>query len=88
LLRSKPNKGKGNASTTHRARPLSTTQNSFHVNTPFSWTLFNNDSNSYRRLARGLTRFFMTTISSNNPSSHVPTDEELRYQARWIWYGE
>ncbi|EEU38455.1 uncharacterized protein NECHADRAFT_88613 [Fusarium vanettenii 77-13-4] len=88
LLRPKHGKGIGNASTTHRARPLSTTQNSFHGNTPFSWTLFNNDSNSYRRLARGLSRFVMTTMSSNNPSSHVPTDEELKYQARWIWYGD
>ncbi|RKK92050.1 hypothetical protein BFJ68_g16031 [Fusarium oxysporum] len=88
LLRPKHSKGIGNASTTHRARPLSRTQNSFHVNTPFSWTLFNNDGNSYRRLARGLSRFVMTTISSNNPSSHVPTDEELKYQARWIWYGD
>ncbi|KAG5655093.1 hypothetical protein KAF25_000216 [Fusarium avenaceum] len=88
LLRPKPSKWKSDASTTHRARPPSTTQNSFHFNTPFSWTLFNNDSNSYRRLARGLSRFVMTTISSNNPSSHVPTDEELKYQARWIWYGD
>jgi hypothetical protein len=88
LLRPIHSKDIGNASTTHRARPLSTTQNSFHGNTPFSWTLYNNDSNSYRRLARGLSRFVTTTMSSNNPSSHVPTDEELKYQARWIWYGE
>ncbi|GKU07156.1 monocarboxylate transporter 4 [Fusarium langsethiae] len=87
-LRSKHGKGDSNDSITNRARPLSTTPNSFHVDTPFSWTLFNNDSNSYRRLTRGLSRFVMTTISSNNPISHVPTDEELKYQARWIWYGE
>lgn len=88
LRRPNHGKGLGDASNTHRARPLPTNQNSFHGSTPFSWALFNNDSNSYRRLARGLSRFVMTTMSSNNPSSHVPTDEELKYQARWIWYGE
>lgn len=47
-----------------------------------------NDHNSYRRLASGLSRFVATTMSPNNPNSHVPTDEELQYQARWIWYDE
>ncbi|KAH7129541.1 hypothetical protein B0J13DRAFT_453524 [Dactylonectria estremocensis] len=47
-----------------------------------------NDHNSYRRLASGLSRFVATTMSPNNPNSHVPTDEELQYQARWIWYDD
>ncbi|KAM6530280.1 hypothetical protein FALCPG4_008407 [Fusarium falciforme] len=75
-------------STIHHARPPSTAQNPFEGNGPFNGTPFNNDSNSYRRLARDLSRFVMTTMSSNNPSSHIPTDEELKYQARWIWYDD
>ncbi|RMJ13776.1 hypothetical protein CDV36_006564, partial [Fusarium kuroshium] len=87
LLTPKHNRGTDN-SIIHRAIPLSTTQDSLRGNTLFSGTPFNNDSNSYRRLARDLSRFVMTTMSSNNPSSHVPTDEELKYQARWIWYDD
>ncbi|KAJ3537751.1 hypothetical protein NM208_g6182 [Fusarium decemcellulare] len=47
-----------------------------------------NDHNSYRRLAAGLSRFVASAISPNNPNSHVPTDEELQYQARWMWYDD
>ncbi|WJG35630.1 uncharacterized protein FOBCDRAFT_241473 [Fusarium oxysporum Fo47] len=42
--------------------------------------------NMYRGLTRELTRFVARTISPLNPTSHVPTDEELQYQARWIMY--
>lgn len=49
---------------------------------------FLNDANCYRRLAKELKRWVMTTMSANNPSRHVPTDEELQYQARWILYDE
>jgi len=52
--------------------------------TPF----FFNDANCYRRLARELTRFVKTTMSPNNPNFHVPSDEELQHQARWILYDE
>ena len=52
--------------------------------TPF----FLNDNNSYRRLKRELSRFVITTMSPNNPNSHIPSDEELKYQARWILYDE
>ncbi|KAM0237927.1 hypothetical protein ACHAP5_008826 [Fusarium lateritium] len=45
-----------------------------------------NDSNMYRGLTRDLTRYVARTISPLNPTSHVPTDEELQYQARWIMY--
>ncbi|KAH6676930.1 hypothetical protein F5X68DRAFT_173877 [Plectosphaerella plurivora] len=47
-----------------------------------------NDHNSYTRLTAGLARFVTTTMSPNNPNRHVPTDEELQYQARWMWYNE
>jgi len=49
---------------------------------------FLNDANCYRRLARELTRFVKTTMSPNNPNFHVPTDEELQHQSRWILYDE
>ncbi|KAM5378649.1 hypothetical protein ACJZ2D_004448 [Fusarium nematophilum] len=52
--------------------------------TPF----FLNDNNSYRRLKRELSRFVMTTMSPNNPNSRVPSDDELKYQARWILYDD
>ncbi|VTO85370.1 unnamed protein product [Fusarium graminearum] len=45
-----------------------------------------NDGNMYRGLTRDLTRYVARTISPLNPTSHVPTDEELQYQARWIMY--
>ncbi|KAF7550023.1 hypothetical protein G7Z17_g5999 [Cylindrodendrum hubeiense] len=56
--------------------------------TPYGMPFLLNDHNSYRRLTSGLTRFVANTMSPNNPNSHVPTDEELQYQARWIWYDE
>lgn len=49
---------------------------------------FLNDANCYRRLFRGLKRFVLTTMSENNPNRHLPTDEELQHQARWIVYDE
>ncbi|OIW31991.1 hypothetical protein CONLIGDRAFT_612267 [Coniochaeta ligniaria NRRL 30616] len=47
---------------------------------------FLNDANCFRRLARELSRWVASTMSPNNPSCHVPTDEELQHQARWILY--
>lgn len=49
---------------------------------------FLNDANCYRRLAKDLKRFAAATMSANNPSRHVPTDEELQHQARWIVYDD
>lgn len=43
-----------------------------------------NEANYYGLLARGLSRFVAATMSANNPNRHVPTDEELRHQARWV----
>ncbi|KAK8042477.1 hypothetical protein PG994_012960 [Apiospora phragmitis] len=49
---------------------------------------FLNDANCYRRLHRELGRFVASTMSENNPNRHVPTDEELQHQARWIEYDD
>jgi hypothetical protein len=56
------------------------------IEVPASYHLF--DANCYRRLGRELTRFVMSTMSTRNPKSHVPTDEELQHQARWIMFDE
>lgn len=50
--------------------------------------MFLNDANCYRRLARELQRWVAAAISPNNPNRRVPSDEELRHQARWIVYDE
>ncbi|KAK0640192.1 hypothetical protein DIS24_g9601 [Lasiodiplodia hormozganensis] len=44
--------------------------------------------NIVRRLARELSWFVAITTSTRNPDSHVPTDEELQHQARWIMFDE
>ncbi|KAK8119388.1 uncharacterized protein PG998_004014 [Apiospora kogelbergensis] len=49
---------------------------------------FVNDPNCYRRLGKELGRFVASTMSENNPNRHVPTDEEIQHQARWIEYDD
>ncbi|KAJ4230185.1 hypothetical protein NW757_013995 [Fusarium falciforme] len=49
---------------------------------------FLNDANYHRWLGRELGRWVLSTTSLNNPNSHVPSDEELRHQARCILYDE
>lgn len=49
---------------------------------------FLNGTNCYRELSRQLSRYVFQTMSPNNPNQHVPTDEELQNQARWILYDE
>ncbi|KAL0778416.1 hypothetical protein CaCOL14_006069 [Colletotrichum acutatum] len=44
---------------------------------------FLNDPNRYARLEGELSRFVATTISPQNPNMHIPSDDELRYHARW-----
>lgn len=51
-------------------------------------SVFFADANCYRRLERELGRYVAATMSPNNPNCHVPTDEELQHQARWILYDE
>lgn len=55
-----------------------------------SWTtpVFADDNNCYRRLTRELSRFVASTVSPHNPNSHIPTNEELQHQARWIMFDE
>ncbi|KAI5457048.1 hypothetical protein BGZ63DRAFT_495245 [Mariannaea sp. PMI_226] len=49
---------------------------------------FLTDANCYRRLETELTRFVRSSLSPNNPRQHIPTDEELQNQARWIIYDD
>ncbi|SCO80641.1 uncharacterized protein FRV6_04854 [Fusarium oxysporum] len=35
---------------------------------------------------RDITRWVGSTMSLNNPSYHIPSDEEIQHQARWIMY--
>lgn len=44
------------------------------------------DANWLGGLARALARYVKSTMSPNNPNCHVPSDEELQHQARWIEY--
>jgi hypothetical protein len=49
---------------------------------------FLNDPNFDRWVAKELARWVAATMSPHNPNQHVPTDEELQHQARWIIYEE
>ncbi|KAL6880762.1 hypothetical protein J3F83DRAFT_719736 [Trichoderma novae-zelandiae] len=49
---------------------------------------FLSDANCYGRLEKELTRFVTSCLSPNNPLQHIPTDEEIQYQARWIIYDD
>lgn len=51
-------------------------------------TIFFNDPNFDRWVGRQLARWVAATMSPHNPNQHVPTDEELQHQARWIAYEE
>lgn len=65
------------ASPTNRLHSSLFEQNSFFLNHP-----------RYPRLGWELERFVSATMSPNNPNQHIPTDEELKHQARWILYDE
>lgn len=49
---------------------------------------FHNGGNSYLALVKELSSFAKRAMSIRNPDRHIPTDDEIRYQARWIWYEE
>ncbi|UNI19577.1 hypothetical protein JDV02_005755 [Purpureocillium takamizusanense] len=49
---------------------------------------FPNDANAYRRLAHDLARFVAAAVSDKNPNRHVPSDEEIQYQARWLEFDD
>lgn len=69
--------------------PAKTASPSFGANSALRDSqLMINGSVCYRRLARELSRFVVTTMSPNNPNRHVPTDQEMQHQARWILFDE
>lgn len=47
-----------------------------------------NDPNHIPWLAREMKRWVKAAMSPNNPISHIPSDEELRHQARCLLYNE
>ncbi|PQE29983.1 hypothetical protein CJF32_00000658 [Rutstroemia sp. NJR-2017a WRK4] len=49
---------------------------------------FCNDANCYNRLVRELSKFVARCMSPNNPSQHIPSDEEIQNQARWVIYDD
>ena len=44
--------------------------------------------NAYRYLAHDLSRFVAMSMSDQNPNKHVPSDEEIQQQARWLEFDE
>lgn len=49
---------------------------------------FHNGGNSYLALVKDLSSFAKRAMSICNPDRHIPTDDEIKYQSRWIWYEE
>ncbi|KZL79151.1 c2h2 type zinc finger domain-containing protein [Colletotrichum incanum] len=47
---------------------------------------FFNDANFNRWLSQELRRWVAATMSPNNPNCHVPSDQEIQHQARFIVY--
>lgn len=81
----------GQASGTPLSSPPNCTQStSANQAAPFDppklGAFYLHDGNCYRRLDRELTRYVKAAMSLSNPNCHVPTDEELQHQARWILY--
>lgn len=71
-----------------QSRGVSQAWNQMQTNLVKTGPFFLNDANCYRRLARELHRWVASTMSPNNPNRHVPSDDELQHQARWILYDE
>ena len=71
--------------------PISTStmnQPSANTNPVMPLRYFLNDANCYGRLVRELSRFVASSTSPNNPNQHLPSDEELQNQARWVIYDD
>lgn len=49
-------------------------------------TLLPDDMNFYRIFDSDMKRWAAATMSPKNPNCHVPSDEEIQHQARWIMY--
>jgi hypothetical protein len=48
--------------------------------------LLPDDTNFHRVFESDIRRWVAATMSPKNPNCHVPTDEEIQHQARWIMY--
>jgi hypothetical protein len=48
--------------------------------------LLPDDTNFFRIFESDLKRWVSATMSPRNPNCHVPSDEEIQHQARWIMY--
>jgi hypothetical protein len=48
--------------------------------------LLPDDTNFHRVFESEIRRWVAATMSPKNPNCHVPTDEEIQHQARWIMY--
>lgn len=48
--------------------------------------LLPDDTNFYRIFDSDMRRWAAATISPKNPNCHMPSDEEIQHQARWIMY--
>jgi hypothetical protein len=48
--------------------------------------LLPDDTNFYRVFDSDMRRWAASTLSPKNPNCHVPSDEEIQHQARWIMY--
>jgi hypothetical protein len=44
------------------------------------------DTNFFRIFESDIRRWVAATMSPNNPNCHVPSDQEIQHQARWIMY--
>jgi hypothetical protein len=48
--------------------------------------LLPDDTNFHRVFESDIRRWVAATMSSKNPNCHIPSDEEIQHQARWIMY--
>ncbi|KAF2825710.1 hypothetical protein CC86DRAFT_382718 [Ophiobolus disseminans] len=49
--------------------------------------LLPDDTNFHQVFERDIRRWVAATMSPKNPNCHVPSDEEIQHQGRWIMYG-
>jgi hypothetical protein len=63
--------------------PTSTTQTDMYGRLR---VLLPDDTNFYRIFDSDMRRWAASTLSRKNPNCHVPSDEEIQHQARWIMY--
>jgi len=50
--------------------------------------LLPDDTNFHRVFETDIKRWVAATMSPKNPNCHIPSDEEIQHQGRWIMYGE